>query len=312
MKILTKSQIKLLETLVRGNQIYVKNLMSYYLKKQGYKTIRNTTDFVMAEGNIPIALVAHMDTFFEGYKADRELYYDQEKNVMFCPDGAGFDDKAGLFAIITLLSKGLRPHIILTTDEEVGGIGASFVAEEKPFEDLRYIIELDRRGKNDCVFYDCANEDFNKYVEGFGFKTSRGSFSDISIICPAWGVAGVNLSIGYQNEHTKSEILDVAAMFATIERVAKMLKEKDIPSFKYVNSYIVTAKRDMTCGNCGKTIKSFEPYMYVWAAADKIAPVCATCINHPSIEWCHHCIEPFIKTDPTDVICPKCKEELNV
>ena len=32
------------------------------------------------------------------------------------------------------------------------------------------MIELDRRGKNDCVFYDCYCPDFIEYVEQFGFE----------------------------------------------------------------------------------------------------------------------------------------------
>ena len=36
--------------------------------------------------------------------------------------------------------------------------------------DLKYIIELDRRGSDDCVFYQCDNHEFDAYVEKFGFQ----------------------------------------------------------------------------------------------------------------------------------------------
>lgn len=60
---------------------------------------------------------------------------------MWSPQGLGADDRAGIFAIIQIIKSGLRPHIILTTDEEVGGVGADLLSKNgNPFADLRYII----------------------------------------------------------------------------------------------------------------------------------------------------------------------------
>ena len=234
MRQLTRTQSELLCGLIRANQGTTKNTLSKYLH-QKYKKVVETKDYIYAEGNIPIALVAHMDTVFETRSRFAEVYYDREKNVMFCPDGAGFDDKAGIFAILQIIQKGLRPHIIFTTNEERGAIGAGKLADEKcPFKDLRYIIQLDRRGATDCVFYSCDNAAFTNYVETFGFVEAIGSFSDISVICPSWGVAGVNLSIGYQDEHSTSEILFVGQMFSTIDKVINMLQEEEIPAFEYI------------------------------------------------------------------------------
>ena len=101
-------------------------------------------------------------------------------------------------------------------------IGAKKGREAEAITDLNYIIQLDRRGSNDCVFYECNNPEFVEYVEAFGFVTAHGTFSDISTICPSWGIAGVNLSIGYIDEHSYSEILYVGNMLATIGKVEKM------------------------------------------------------------------------------------------
>lgn len=72
---------------------------------------------------------------------------------------------------------------------------------------LKAIFELDRCGKDDMVFYGCNNPDFENYIEKFGFTFGWGTFSDISVIAPAWKVAAVNLSIGYVGEHMQTEIL---------------------------------------------------------------------------------------------------------
>ena len=113
-------------------------------------------------------------------------------------EGLGADDRAGVFAIIQILRKKYRPYVLFTTDEEMGGYGAHIFVEAHPVApNIKYMIELDRAGERDCVFYECENFTFMDYVESFGFKQAIGSFTDISIIMPEWEIAGVNLSGSY-------------------------------------------------------------------------------------------------------------------
>ena len=327
--ILSDKNLKLLEELVDCDQIKLKQIMASYLKKHyGKSHVVETVDYVYAEGNIPVALVAHLDTVFEHtYKhEDRELLYDRVKNVLISPQGAGFDDRAGIYAIVQIIRSGLRPHIILTTDEETGCVGASMLVKDHPkapFAELNYIIELDRRGECDCVFYDCENPDFEQYVEEFGFITNIGSFSDISIICPEWGVAGVNLSIGYKNEHTTSEVLYVQAMLTTINRVINMLKAEDKPFFKYIPSpysYLSTwsnfnfldlkkkktSEYQVQCKCCKETILDLEA---IAVKTNQGATVfyCGDCVaKSDSIEWCFNCGEAF-ETATGAYYCKDCE-----
>ena len=210
-------------------------LSKYYKEKR----IIKTDDYFIAKGNIPVAIMAHADTVFS--VPPSEFFYDQEQKVLWSPDGLGADDRAGIAAILSIVSEGLRPHIIITTKEEKGGIGAQTLIHDhytSPFRDLKYIIELDRRGKKDCVFYNCDNPKFTEYVEGFGFTKNYGTFTDISVICPVWGVAGVNLSVGYDDEHSKAEHLYIEALERTILKVIKMLKSANrAPHFKYIKGY---------------------------------------------------------------------------
>jgi hypothetical protein len=62
-------------------------------------------------------------------------------------------------------------------------------------------------------------------IETYGFVTAIGSASDISKICPEWDIAGVNLSIGYDNEHSDREVVYVNWLMATLERVITMVTE---------------------------------------------------------------------------------------
>ena len=334
MRTISNNDCQILERLIRIKQKAVKGTLARYLKKY-YSEVIETDDFIIAEGDIPVALTAHMDTVWEEDRINqRELFYDKEKGMMWSPGGAGFDDKAGILAILKIIREGYKPHIILTTDEERGGIGAYVLTEKypkSPFKDLRYVIELDRANDVDCVFYDCMNDKFTDYVESFGFIEALGSFSDIDIICSEWGIAGVNLSIGYRNEHTTSEMLKVNSMLSTIEKVKKMLKDAyNVEQFIYIPAPVDTY---------GKYFKSALPYnfdcyydSYSFATCDKchqhvsemdIIPVkkangktafyCGDCLNDDEIGWCLTCGEAYEKTltHKQDDICLDCLKNKN-
>lgn len=223
----------IMQTLMTRNQKQTKALMSTFLRKH-YKNITETSAYLLAEGDIPIGLVAHLDTVQEKKRHKAKLLWDDSANTMFCPGYPGFDDKAGLYAIITLIQKGLRPHIILTTNEETGADGAIALARlGNPFSDLRYLIEIDRQGKDEYTTYDLAYPSFDKYISSFGFHKVRGLFSDISIIAPCWQVAACNVSAGYQNEHTLAEILRTDWLEETIAKLETMLTLNEIPSFSW-------------------------------------------------------------------------------
>ena len=179
-------------------------------------------EFIIAKGDIPVALVAHCDTVFP--HPPKDIFYDKEANVMWSPQGLGADDRAGIYAIIQIINDDLKPHIIITTGEESGCIGSGKIVGKMtnhPFDDLKFMVQLDRRGFRDSVFYQCDNIDFENFVNNFGFETNYGSLSDISVLAPVWGIAAVNFSVGYMDEHSKEERLYVDALFNTIDKVGR-------------------------------------------------------------------------------------------
>ena len=324
MKTFKDSDLKTFEQLVKLPQPSLKRVVANFLKKH-YPRVIETADYVFAEGEIPIALVAHMDTVFKF--PPEEVFFDQRHNVMWSPDGLGADDRAGVFAILQIIRSGLRPHVVFTTEEEAGGVGASkLIAIDCPFRDLRYVIELDRRGSNDCVFYDCDNPEFTEYIESFGFSWNFGSFTDISILCPEWGVAGVNLSVGYRDEHSTSEVLFVGQLLSTIEKVKVMLQEEDIPKFEYIESklnYYDYWIRDISKGDkyaaygwsdvvkchcCGRTFMEEEMYPVVMLDGST-SFYCTDCLVN--VAWCDECNSAYQKHSPEAPdtgLCVLCKE----
>lgn len=313
MRVLSNQDYRLFERLVSLTQKGMHQAMVQYLKDK-YEKVIVTKDYIVAVGDIPIALVAHMDTVFENPVVD--LYYDQRKGVLWSPQGLGADDRAGIFAILKIVQSGLRPAIIFTTDEEQGGLGATALGtRECPIPDLKYMIQLDRHGTNDCVFYECFNEDFYDYVESFGFCEAYGSFSDISFLMPQWNICGVNLSVGYEDEHSEVETLHIAPLYDTIAKVKKMLSETEIPDFEYdemvfssANWWRSAVMYGQHCSKCKKLYSEYELFPVI-GIDKKTKFYCPDCIVG-NVEWCDLCGEAYEIEDPaTDKkICKICAE----
>lgn len=203
------------------------------LKENGYEYIFATDNYVMALGDIPIMLVAHLDTVHQ--EKPKTILYDEQQKLLWSPQGIGGDDRCGVYAILEII-KEYKPFVLFTTEEEVGGEGAYRFTEEvnvdlKKF--INFIIEIDRRGNNQAVFYECGNMDFRKYILSFGFDLQWGTFSDISVISPAYDIASVNLSAGYYNEHTKTEYINMNELQNTIDKVKLILADKHSQYYNY-------------------------------------------------------------------------------
>lgn len=213
------------------------DLMTYFEKQipllYGKENCHMTKDFIYAKGNIPVLMVAHLDTVHTEICDD--VYYDPEVGHIWSPQGCGGDDRCGVLANIFCAThfKDKKPHILFTTFEETGCVGAGIAAKDKTLlewqKELKYIIEFDRKGSDEMVFYGCSNDKFQKYIGSFGFKFATGSCSDISKLCvqSAWNVAGVNLSSGYYNAHTTREYIRIKELFSNIEKVLKMFNDID-------------------------------------------------------------------------------------
>jgi hypothetical protein len=217
------------DVMVRMTQKELKSAVAEELAEMGY-SVKSANGYVYAPGEIPVLLVAHLDTVHR--ERVREIYYSKDGNRLMSPEGIGGDDRCGVYIILQAI-KNRRCHVLFCEDEETGAVGAREFAKGKIKPKVNYIVEVDRRGADDAVFYNCDNREFSEFVCGFGFSEARGSFSDISVIAPRLGIAAVNLSAGYHNEHSKSEYVDLAEMASVIERLISMV-EAPSRKFKYV------------------------------------------------------------------------------
>ena len=231
--------------ILEAKEVTIHNLLKHFKKNEiDYDAYGNIyINFKKETKELPI-LVAHLDNVLG--EEDRKPVYSLDGKTIFCANtvGIGFDDKAGIIAIIELWrSIPNKPfRIIFTANEEVGGIGAEYVDAER-MERAAYILELDRKGGHDIIqtsgFTRLCSESFAKKWEELGFKRATGTFTDLNKFKPKIPkVEMCNLSIGYYNPHQKSEYLDIKEFENVIEKVKQFIIENKKKQFEDTEEFI--------------------------------------------------------------------------
>lgn len=201
-----------------------------------HKDIYCGDGFVFAQGTFPVLLVAHLDTVHK--HLPEVIFFDPVTKSMYSPQGIGGDDRCGVFMIFEVL-KSYNCSVIFCEDEEIGTVGArKFITTDLAQTlSFNYAIEFDRKGKNDAVFYDCDNEEFEDFITESFYKTSWGSFSDISVLAPFLKCAAVNLSCGYYKAHTEEEYVVIPEMLESINEACKILsRTTEETKFEYIEA----------------------------------------------------------------------------
>ncbi|MGD7048816.1 M20/M25/M40 family metallo-hydrolase [Rossellomorea marisflavi] len=191
-------------------------------------------------GNGPtILLNAHLDTV-EPIEPGRNILKDgpiwsSSRGIL------GADDRAGV-AILLELANMLhqtscfsgKVKFIFTVQEECGLLGAREVSDHFLWgTDAAFVV--DRRGTGDIVtscggtipFCDPVYGNFLETLASGGglegWKAVQGGSSDTRIWA-SHGIQSVNLSVGYRDEHTEEESLDVSACYSTLQLLKTILQ----------------------------------------------------------------------------------------
>ena len=231
---LSQTQFSVLnfEQIFQLSQKRLKRELKAELIASGY-TVQKQKGFLYAAGTLPVLLVAHLDTVH--YDPPETICYSTDGTIMMSPQGIGGDDRAGVYMILRLIQR-VHCHVLFCEDEETGGHGARAFTKSGIKPDVNYIVELDRTGSNDAVFYQCRNRQFERHINSFGFQTAFGSFSDISILAPHLNLAAVNLSTGYYHAHQPGEYVRLDKVEELIGRVEKLLQTKT-EQFSYTQRF---------------------------------------------------------------------------
>lgn len=230
------------ERILRMTQTELKDYLLDELLSLGYSPI-SEDGYLYAKGDVDILLTAHMDTTptVDGKKRVPPIVINTTNGIVTSPQGIGGDDRCGIYMILEIIRQ-TKCSVLFCEDEEIGCVGSDKFCKTDYIDEItemRYMIELDRRGSKDLVFYSCDNRDFEDWLLDNmpTYNTNWGSCSDISELMPYSGVAGVNISCGYYNEHTLEEKIVLKEMMDTLENVKRLVKLES-PKFEYIEEKI--------------------------------------------------------------------------
>jgi putative aminopeptidase FrvX len=185
-----------------------------------------------------ILLSAHLD-MVEEMTENRRIV--KESGVWSSSEGIlGADDRAGV-AVLLNIAEALyqspafsgKIKFIFTVEEEVGLVGARNVDEYFLWGTDAAIV-VDRRGTGDIVtscggYIPFCEEAYGRFIEQAaieaglsGWKCTQGGSSDTRIWA-GHGIQSVNLSVGYNYEHTDAEYLDIQACYGTVQVIQSFL-----------------------------------------------------------------------------------------
>ncbi len=186
-----------------------------------------------------ILLNAHLDTV-EAFAPGRTIV--KQGAIWSSSEGIlGADDRAGV-AVLLEVAKWLDTSsfngmikFVFTVEEECGLVGARNL-EEYFLWDVDAAIVVDRRGSGDIVtscgtiqpFCDIRYGQFFEQVArdiGLTHWTCTAGRSSDTRIWAEHGIQSVNLSAGYEWEHTDDEILDTDACYGTVQLIQAVLNQ---------------------------------------------------------------------------------------
>ncbi len=184
-----------------------------------------------------VVLVAHVDTVFKTtlehhVKQFDDYFISETKSGERC--GLGADDRAGVAILWHLRNSG---HSLLITDgEEISGIGSEFLMFENQYiadkiNQHQFMIQFDRRGATDFKTYNVGTVEFINFIKKeIGYNhLPNSSYTDICTLCK--DICGVNFSVGYYNEHTKQEEINIKEWENTLKVVSKLINKNKLPKF---------------------------------------------------------------------------------
>lgn len=228
---------KAFEQILKMDQETLKMYLESFLKKAGYEVV-NEDGFLYAKGTDAVLLAAHMDRHPVHKTLVKKIT--KEKNInghakWSSPQGICGDDRCGVWIIMNVIQEH-HPSVIFCEDEEIGCIGSMKFSESQYVKNLgvNYIVQIDRHGSHDAVFYENDNREFIAWIEEkTGYKEAHGTWTDIGNLMPASGIAGVNLSSGYYLEHSYDEYIIMEEMYQTMKVVGKLVAEES-PKWEFI------------------------------------------------------------------------------
>ena len=170
----------------------------------------------------------------------------KEKTFYFSKQGIGGDDKCGIFACLELLKNNTNIKAYFFSNEEIGMVGSSNLDLEE-FDDLKFLIEIDRKGTSDIISIhqgeDLISKSFKKLIEPimkkYNMKHQEGIGTDVSTLAEhGLNLSVINVSAGYYNAHTLKEFICKEHLFRNIGVIQEIIDTAR--NIKYKHKFIST------------------------------------------------------------------------
>lgn len=225
----THSKKKVLNYFLNRDITQTEEILNIFEKLEGAKRGESSTGFpyvfIPGKKDNKVLLIAHCDTVWEGEEGKQKLKY--KKGVYYSGNkkmGIGADDRAGIAMLYLLRNSG--HSLLVTTGEEQGMQCSRFLSKDeyKILNNHNFIVQLDKRGNREFKCYNVGSEEFIKYIKertGFDYIPPS-SYTDIVSLCKT--ICGVNMSVGYYNEHTPNEALVYNEWLETFEATQKLIE----------------------------------------------------------------------------------------
>lgn len=180
-------------------------------------------------------VAAHLDEIHS--PCQREVVVDED--VIYTVDrvwnrvGCGADDKNGLWIIMNLLKTEpvLKAALFVQEerDGELAGCRGARACDLSFFDDVRYVIECDRKGSSDAVSIGkgetlLCNPDFipQSILQKYGYEMVKGGKTDVvELKMRGLNIPVCNVSCGYYEAHKNSEY----TRFSELEHCLTFVRE---------------------------------------------------------------------------------------
>lgn len=166
-------------------------------------------------------LLAHMDEVHEPAKRVIMVNGNVIKAVDSTgqPIGCGADDKNGIWIILKMfLETHLSMKAVFFADEEIGCNG-SYYCDMSFFNDVSFIMALDRRGGNDLVTvgfgFRLSDDNYwdSATLKRFGYTPTKGGMTDVvELRARGLNIPSCNISVGYYNAHRPTEYTKISEL----------------------------------------------------------------------------------------------------
>lgn len=172
-------------------------------------------------GTAPIAWSSHVDTVHR-LGGLQSITQDEDYNITLAKSShsncLGADDTAGVWLMMEMMKAKVPGLYIFHRGEECGGKGSDFISKSTKalVQGIDYMVAFDRKGYDSVITHQwggrCCSDDFGKSLAaqlGEDYKLDKGgSFTDSANYTDLIGEC-TNVSIGYKNQHWKTEELNL-------------------------------------------------------------------------------------------------------